>query len=769
VSHDSVNDRTQAVVAGGERLPTRVTDAQFDGYANVPDLAFSPRFDPKEYLRILYKRKWLVLGCAALATLYGLLQALVAIPLYTASVRLQIDRTTVKVVDRGDVSAEGEDSEFLRTQFELIMSRGMAERVVSIAHLADNIEFFRPRSISLLSFAKQLVVGKRPPPVSGDRSNRERSAVGRVMGARAVRPVTGSRLVDVVYSDPNPGIAQQVAAAYAEAFVASNLDKRFQANSFAKTFLEDQIKQLKLKLETSEKAMLDFAEQQQIVVTTEKASIAENNLSSANAALGGLIGDRIKAEQQWKQVADVTAVNLPQFLTNGVISGLRDRKNALVAEYQEKLETYKPNYPTMVQMSQKIAEFDRQLTTEVKTIKASLKGAYDAALQLENDSKLRIDTLRVEVLDLQKQMVQYGFLKREVDTTRALYDQLLQRFKEVDIAGGVGSNNVFVVDTPEVPGSPSTDAYRSLALYLALGFGAGFAVAFGLEKLDDTVRSPEEVERASLQPTLGIIPLVSELDSIETELDDLRSAVSEAYRSLCTSLQFATDKGLPRTLLVTSAGPAEGKSISAFAIARHFALLGMKVLLIDADLRNPSLHKKLKQDNAVGLSNYLTGGMTPPESIQKTAIGSLAFMASGPPPPNAADLLASARLHSLLSTGLEVFDLIVLDGPPVMGLADAPLLASAAAATVFVAGAGQARVGLIRGAIRRLGMARGAVIGTIVTKFDPKSAGYGYGVGATYGYGSGYGYGYGYGGHAYGRNAVADAPKTANLPRPGEG
>ncbi len=258
-----------------------------------------------------------------------------------------------------------------------------------------------------------------------------------------------------------------------------------------------------------------------------------------------------------------------------------------------------------------------------------------------------------------------------------------------------------------------------------------------IEQFDDTIRSAEEMERTTGLATLGIIPKIDGSEAVETELADPRSTLTEAYRSLCTALQFTTESGLPKSLVVTSAGPSEGKSISSVAIARHFATMGLKVLIVDADLRNSSLHKKLRCDNALGLSNYLTGACAPPDAFQATDLPNLAFMASGPLPPNAADLLGNPRLLSLLSVGLEVFDLIVVDGPPVMGLADAALLSNAAAATVFVVGAGQARLGSVRGALKRLHFGRAAVIGTVLTKFDAKAAGYGYG----YGYGDGYGYG----------------------------
>jgi succinoglycan biosynthesis transport protein ExoP len=218
-----------------------------------------------------------------------------------------------------------------------------------------------------------------------------------------------------------------------------------------------------------------------------------------------------------------------------------------------------------------------------------------------------------------------------------------------------------------------------------------------------------------------------------------RQAAYEAYRSLATALQFSTEAGLPRSIAITSAGPGEGKSSSAIAIARHFALMGMKVLLVDADLRKPSLHTKLGRGNSVGLSNYLTGALPPPETFQESGIHNLTFMASGPLPPNAADILGGTKMYSLVSVGAEAFDLIVIDAPPLLGLADAQLVANAVSTTIFVVGSGQSKKGAIRNAVGRLAMARVQVIGSVLTKFDAKSGGYGYG----------YGYSYSYGGDAY--------------------
>lgn len=707
----------------------------------------------KDYLRVINRRRWLILTITAVILTFGTIHVLMQTPLYTATVRIQIDRSVAKVVDAGNVSpAEGADSEFLRTQYELLRSRNLAERVVLSTALGTDAEFLKRRNFSLFSGLIGLFSRSSSSAQQSEKVDNSAMAISMVMVGTSIRPIPGSRLVDLSFTDTAPDRAQRVANAYAEAFIASNLDKRFEVNAYAKTFLEDQLKQLKVRLEESETKLLEFAEKEKILEVTDKSSIVENNLASANTALGQLISERVKNEQLWKQVEETSGIDLPQLLTNGVIDGLRTKRNELASEYKEKLETFKPGYPAMVQIQNRIGEIDRQLATEVKTIRGSLKAAYESSLNQENEIKARIETLKNEALDLQKRSIQYNILKREVDTNRGLYNGLLQRFKEVDVAGGVGANNVFVVDKAELPGSPtSPKVFRSILMALLLGLGAAIATALLLEKLDDVIVSIEDIERISGLSVLGVIPKTSSGTPAEEELRDPRSPLSESYRSLCTSLQFATDHGLPRTLSLTSGGPGEGKSTTALAIAQHFARMGLKVLLIDADLRNPSLHKKMNIENSVGLSNYLTGGCSPPDAFQKTDLPNLAVMVSGPLPPNAADILAGPRLVSLMRTSTEVFDLVVLDGPPTLGLADAAILSNAAEATVFVVGAGLARKASVRGALKRLEFSKSPIIGNVLTKFDAKSAGYGYG------------YGYGYGNYSYSYGASVPASSRPAL------
>ena len=274
-------------------------------YAGVGAEASSDfQLDLIEYLRIIIKRRWIILSIVVAFLTLGAVTTLIKTPLYTSTVRLQIDRDVAKIVEGGNITpVEGQDSEFMRTQYELLQGRTMAERVASALKLGNDPSFFQPRQFSILGFAKRLLSfsAVRPADVS-NKVNLENAAGWHRTGEPSLKPIGGSRLVDVSYSDPDPQRAQKIAAAYAEAFIASNLDKRFEANSYAKVFLEDQLAQLKLRLEDSEKELLNFGQKEEIVQTNDKESIAENNLASANAALGNLISERIKNEQLWKQL-----------------------------------------------------------------------------------------------------------------------------------------------------------------------------------------------------------------------------------------------------------------------------------------------------------------------------------------------------------------------------------------------------------------------------------------------------------------------------------
>jgi len=432
-------------------------------------------------------------------------------------------------------------------------------------------------------------------------------------------------------------------------------------------------------------------------------------------------------------------------LDNSTVQELKKNLAKLQGDYQEKLQIYKPGYPIMTQLESQINELQGQISQETSsitgTITDSLKADYQAAKQRETQLRADLTKQKDDLLNLRDKSIGYNTLQREVETNRNLYEGLLQRIKEVGVAAGVGTNNISVVDPAIIPyAKHKPNTTLNLALGMVLGLFLGTVVAFLLEFLDDRVKTPQDLERLLKLPMLGLIPNAKIKD--ERELATLtqtqpQSAVAEAFRSLRTNLLFATHEGAPKVLHITSALPAEGKSSTAINLAIIFAQSGKKVLLVDADLRKPALHKRLKLDNSQGLSNYLTSQADLHTLIQTSSITGIYVLTSGPLPPNPAELLSSERLLELAQRVPIEFDMIILDSPPVMGLADALVLSNRATATVLVAAANQSKKRPLHDAHERLLRARANLIGVVFTKVKSgKSYGYHYDYEYYYTYGT---------------------------------
>jgi len=317
-----------------------------------------------------------------------------------------------------------------------------------------------------------------------------------------------------------------------------------------------------------------------------------------------------------------------------------------------------------------------------------------------------------------------------------LYDALLQRFKEVGIAGGIGTNNISIVDRALPPTHPfKPNLPLNIVLGLVLGLLGGCAVSVVLEHLEDSELLPRDFQRKLGVPLLGVTPKLAAPTDVRTALIEPRSPLSEAYFSILTALQFSTPHGTPKTLMLTSAQAKEGKSTTSLALAQGLLRIGSRVLLIDADMRNPSLHKTFGCPLVPGLSNVLSGNCQLSDSIQASERPNLSLLLAGKVPPNPAELLSGDAMARLIAEAAKQFDHVIVDGPPVLGLADAPLLSRTVEATVLVIEAGRTSAAQARHAIERLYAVRGHIIGAILSKFDVRSAGYGYGYGYEYQYG----------------------------------
>jgi capsular exopolysaccharide synthesis family protein len=738
--------------AGGASLPPELEDARGDLRARL-----------LTYLGLAIKHKVLAAAIVGVFLFGGLVVTVRTPKIYSAATTIKIDRSVPRVV-KGSLAqsdADNGDAQFYDTQYELIRSRTLADRVATALSLAQSDFLGAPQP---MLFDRLLGQDSGPVVIDADaiRARHER-AVGQIMAGLSVQPVGQSSVVRIIYAGASAGWAQRISIGVAEQFEKMTLDMRFSASTYARDFLDERLRELKLKLEASEKQLIQYAQKEGIVDVDNRQPQILAEIQDVQTAYANAVTARLLSEETWRQAQADGGSSLPQVMGDSLVQSARARLAQLRASYQDRLTILKPAYPEMIALQSQIDATQKDMRAQIGLIKDSINSQHQAAVANEKALGDELGRLKASALELRGRSVDYTILSREVDTNRSLYDGILQQFRELGVASDAQSNNVSVLDRALLPGEPDSPSLSN-NLMIALVFGLAIAAGvIGLiEILDDTFKTIEDMEARLGLPVLGVIPMYRDPDkqrsAISEIVDDPTSPLAESFRSLRTAIQFSTSDGPPRSLLITSSRPGEGKSTTAISVAINFGQLGMRVLLIDGDLRNPSLHRLLDMDNSVGLSNYLSGFMTstPPRSllgdspsglIKRTPMPGVAVMTSGPPPPNPAELLAGQKLGVLLETSDEFFDIVIIDGPPIMGLADAPILGSAADGAMLVVEGARTRRGVVRDALKRLHFARARVVGGVLNKYHPKhsTGAYGYG----YGYGYGWGYGYGAGAEKY--------------------
>lgn len=692
------------------------------------------------YLRIFWRWKHVLAGVLFVALVLGVVATLLMTPLYTARATIEIAREADKVVQIQDVRSESSaaDLEFYQTQYGLLRSRSLAEQVARQLKLADDPAFFAMFGKKLDGVAEGDTARLGP----AGRDERVREAGKILLKNLDIAPVRLSRLVEIGFTSPSADLSARVANAWASHFIESNLERKFQATSYARKFLEGRLEQLRQRLEQTERQLVQYASQQQIInlpgtqgpggVATGERSIMVDDLVSLNNELGVARAERIRAESRIGGGAGGTA---SEALASTTIGGLRQKRAEIAADYSRVLIQFTPDYPAARALASQVAQLDRSIATEERRVQSSLSVTLHDARSREQDLQGRVDTLKTGMLSLRQRSIQYNIYQREVDTNRQLYDALLQRYKEIGVSGGVGTNNVSIIDAAVLPDRPSRPRVMvNLAIALGLGLMLGAGLVFALEQIDETLTDPAEVERTLDVPLLGTIPKGRAGTPVEL-LQDRKSALVEAYLALQTNLEFSTDHGMPRLLSVTSTRPAEGKSTTSYAITLMLARAKRRTLLIDGDMRNPSVHNLLGLRNDRGFSNLLAGSDDVDGLVRNLPELGFDTILAGPIPPNAAELLTGGRLDAVLAMLLDRYDHVIIDSPPVMGLADAPLIASRVEGTVFVVEAHGIRARMVRLALDRLTNAQAHIFGAVLSKFQSRRAhfDYGYEYGYTYG------------------------------------
>lgn len=719
---------------GMNALPPTQSQTVLAGAAKTPII--------REYLRIAMRWRYVIIGAMVACVLLGLIATLLMTPKYTAASTIEISRESDKVTDFQGVERETSvaDQEFYQTQYGLLQSRSLSERVATQLRLVDDPGFYAMFGKTRDEPAFEQVNGRYP---ASGRAERQRIAGEILRDNLSIAPTRQSRLVEIRFTSPNAGFSARVTNAWAESFIQMNLERKIQATSYGRNLLQGQLAQFKERLDESQRQLVAYASTQQIINlpsqtgsdgrTTSERSIVADDLAALNASLSQATAERIQAEARYEQAGRSGAST--EALRNQAINNLRQRRAELAAEYRRLMVQFEPGYPAAQAIKSQIDQLDQSITREEGRVSNSLQADYREAVERERALQARVNQLKSNYLDLRRRSIQYNIYQQEVDTNRALYDGLLQRFKEIGVAGGVGVNNIAIVDQASPPEKPSSPRLLvNLVLALLAGAGIGVALALTLEQMDEAIADPGEVERRLGLPLLGSVPKV-EGETPRNALLDRKSDLVDAYLAVQTNLAFTTEHGVPRSFAVTSTRPGEGKSTTSLALATTLTRAGRKVILVDGDMRSPSVHHLGGVNHDHGLSNFLSGHNDVDSLIFPMADLGFTAMTAGPIPPNAAELLTGDRLSVLIDQLLRTYDHVVIDSPPVMGLADAPLIASRVEGVIYAVESHGIRSSMVKTALGRLASANARVIGGVLTKFEVRRAHYGYGYEYGYGYG----------------------------------
>jgi len=712
--------RTQAaavVSSGGEHFAEQPDDLAFVG----AEQREGEGVDFRALGSAIYRSRWYVLAILGLGVIAAVGVIMITPPLFRARASVEVSQQSTKVLGTEEtepVMGGAEFDRFLQTQVNLLESRALAARVATSLRLAADDRF-------LISMGGRL-------PWGGTAEVRQRVVTDLLQKNLRISLMPNSRIVEIVFTSRDPATAMRVANSYSENYIQTNIERKFSTTAYSRTFLSAQLAQAKQRLEGAERELIDYSRAAKLIDASGGAdaqrvqdagprSLTTANLVDLNEAYIAAEARRIQAEERWRQASGVPLLSLPEVLANPAVQALEERRAELLANLGQLRQRLQPDHPTVVQAAAQLGSIDRQLNALAGNVKQSLFEQQRIATRQAQALAQQVAQLKESSLSEQDRSVRYNILKREVETSRQLFDGLLQRYKEVSAEAGAAANNVIAVDAAEVPKEPvSPRVGVILVLGLIGGLAASALFVLAREQLDDSIRDPQDIETKLHLALMGVVPKAQDalLDVYNTSH---RSAITEAYQSVRTAIELSSPNGVPRSLLLTSSRKGEGKTTSALFIAKAFADIGRKTLLIDGDLRKPSLHALLgvQKDAGGGLSSLLARRTTPEAAILPTGFENLCFIPSGPPPPNAAQLLGGAPVADLLHPLQEMFDVIIVDGPPVLALADAVELSSQVEATLFVVAAGGAHYGQAKQSARRVRNSALHLIGGLVTKHDP--------------------------------------------------
>lgn len=700
------------------------------GYGRPPEEE-EDSLDPLKLIWYVIHYRWLFAAFLLAGLVIGVFVTFLQTPLYRATTDVEVITPSAKVIQDLELVSQSADLRAFETAREKMQSRDLARRVVFSLGLAEDEKFLAPApSFSVMNLFNRVFNYSPTADLEDlDAETREAMAVGKVLSGLSVDLVRNTSILSVGYSHADPEYAAEVSRQIVRSYIDQNVDKSGETSDLARQFIEEQVRETKAKLQTSEEALVEYAKQAGITLTGNDASLISENISKLNNSLGEALQNRLEAQAYVQQVEDGNAAALPEVFKSDSIQNTKQKIAELKATYQEKLTTLKPGFPEMRRLQSQITELQKQIDAEVAAIATAARIRFAQAEEKVSGLRDEISKLEAQQAEFQDKNIQYTILRREVESNRSQYDSLISKLNEVGVGAELRTTNASIIDLairPTAPYSPSLKLNLALSLVIFLTLAA--ALVYLLELMRNTFTVPDQVESELKIPVLGILPRTPE-DALETEMADNKSSLSEAYRSLRTSIQFTGVGDTMHSLLVTSPEQSEGKSTTAYKLAHDFAALGKKVLVVDADMRKPRMHRMFNTDNSAGLSNVLSNVLRKGDVrsiLHPTHNPNITLLAAGTIPPNPVELLMSQKMAMAVAQMAKSYDIVIIDAPPVLGLADAPVLSRLADATLLVVSSKQVTRKSAKHALERLRSASGNVVGAALSKFAVDKFDYNY-------------------------------------------
>ena len=674
-------------------------------------------------LSVLYKYRWAAIVVFVLVVSWVMVDSYTRIPAYRAMARVLVEDPNADIATPSEIQRSvtvGDPEIYMQTQLRIMKGRDLAQRVASKLDLNKVSEFNgqRPKPTQLavtIAWVKYYAAwpyrlitstqAEAPATVASFDAVDATSYPEVLLSRFNVTQVRGSQLVDLTFESADPQFAARAANAFADEYVAHNLELKVQTLNTSADWLTGEVEKQAALVRESDLKLAQYKETQDAGALDSSQNIVVARLTQNNDAATRARMDRIVKEGLWRQIqaAGDDVESITSVLNNPNIQNLRVQLNQLAQEKSRATERYGERHPEYQKAVTALANAEAQIKEEIRKAKQNAKNEFDNALQQEREMQALLGDSKKQATALGRKGVDYAVLLREAESNQTIYNQLVTREKELRVVANSRTNNVRVVDKADVPGLPYSPNHRRDWLYaIALGVALGLGLAFGIDYLDDTVKTPDDISRRLKLKFLGLVPIVSG-DRHPLISGPVPHDFGEAYRSIRTALAAQLPGNGPRIVAVASSQPLEGKTTTAVNIAMALAVGGARVLLIDADMRRPSVHKALRMSNDRGLSQLLAGQARMREVVQRTHDPNLLTITAGRTPANPSELLASDRMRALLS-GLETgpFDWIIIDTPPVLAVTDAVILAPLVAAVTFVIGAEMTRWRLAERAVETL-------------------------------------------------------------------